>query len=56
MTPKMPLSGSKHSSEHVARVLVENVADRDTLKKGEFESIAWAELYQTMEEALLRRM
>jgi hypothetical protein len=41
---------------HVARVLVENVVDRDTLKKGEFESIAWAELYQTMEDALLKKM
>lgn len=41
---------------HVARVLVENVADRDTLKKGQYESIAWAELYRTVEDALLKRM
>jgi hypothetical protein len=41
---------------HVARVLVENIADRDTLKNGEYESIAWAELYRTVEDALLKRM
>lgn len=36
---------------HVARLLIENPEDRDTLHADEFESIAWAELYKTEEDA-----
>jgi hypothetical protein len=36
---------------HVARPLVENPELRDDLRPNEFESIAWAELYRTEEDA-----
>jgi hypothetical protein len=38
-------------SVHVARPLLEDLETRDTLHKGEFRSIAWAELYKTEEDA-----
>jgi hypothetical protein len=41
---------------HVARLLIENPEDRDTLHPNEFESIAWAELYRTEEDARLKAM
>lgn len=39
---------------HVARPLIENPQDRDALCENEFESIAWAELYRTEEDARLK--
>lgn len=36
---------------HVARALVENVAERDSLSEDEFVSIGWAELYPSEETA-----
>ena len=41
---------------HVARPLIENPEDRDALLSNEFESIAWAELYRTEEDARLKAM
>ena len=41
---------------HVARLLIENHEDRDVLRGDEFESIAWAELYRTEEDARLKVM
>lgn len=41
---------------HVARSLVENPQDRDRLNEDEFESIAWAELYRSEEDARLKAM
>ena len=41
---------------HVARLLIENPEDRDALRSDEFESIAWAELYRTEEDARLKAM
>jgi hypothetical protein len=36
---------------HVLRATINNVEDRDSLQKGEFRNIAWAELYKTEEDA-----
>ena len=36
---------------HVLRPTIGNVEDRDSLQKGEFRNIAWAELYKTEEDA-----
>jgi len=36
---------------HVARPLSVNPELRDTLREDEFETIAWAELYRTEEDA-----
>jgi|SRR5215472_12151517 len=40
---------------HVAKPLVENVESRDHLEPTEVETIAWAELYRTEEDALRNR-
>ena len=36
---------------HVARLLIENPEQREQIHDNEFESIAWAELYRTKEDA-----
>lgn len=36
---------------HLARFLIANPQSRDVLRSDEFESIAWAELYRTEEDA-----
>jgi hypothetical protein len=36
---------------HVARLLIENPERREQIHDNEFESIAWAELYRTKEDA-----
>lgn len=36
---------------HVARLLIENPEARDNVLPGEFESVAWAEIYKTEEDA-----
>jgi hypothetical protein len=36
---------------YVLRPTIDNVEDRDTLRKGEFRNVAWAELYKTEEDA-----
>jgi hypothetical protein len=36
---------------HVIRPTIDNVADRDSVQKGEFRNIAWAELYKSEEDA-----
>jgi|SRR5271163_3908950 len=36
---------------HVLQPLINNLEDRDSLQKGEFRNIAWAELYKTEEDA-----
>jgi len=36
---------------HVARLLIENPEQREQIHDDEFESIAWAELYRTKEDA-----
>jgi len=41
---------------HVARSLVENPQERDRLNDDEFESIAWAELYRSEENARRKAM
>jgi len=38
-------------SVHVLCPIIDNVEDRDSLQKGEFQNIAWAELYKTEEDA-----
>jgi hypothetical protein len=43
-------------SVHVLRPTVNNVQDRDNLQKGEFRSIAWAEIYKTDEDAQRNRL
>lgn len=43
---KLPLS------VHVAKPLVENVESRDHLESTEIQTIAWAELYETEQDAL----
>lgn len=39
---------------HVARLLIENPETRDALLPHEFESIAWAELYLTEDDARVK--
>lgn len=41
---------------HVARLLIDNPAERDHLEDEEFELIAWAELYPTEQAAKAKRM
>lgn len=41
---------------HVARPLIDNIENCDVLAENEFELIAWAEIYQTEEEARLKAM
>lgn len=41
---------------HVARVLAEDVTERDSLTEEEFESIGWAELYPPEEAARAKTM
>jgi hypothetical protein len=41
---------------HVARLLIENPEGRDVVRADEFESIAWAELYPTEEDARVKAM
>jgi hypothetical protein len=41
---------------HVARPLIENPQDHDRLRDEEFESIAWAELYPSEEDARIKAM
>jgi hypothetical protein len=41
---------------HVARPLIDNPENRDVLRENDFESIAWAELYRTEEDARLKAM
>ena len=37
---------------HIAKALVENVQSRDHLELTEVQKIAWAELYETEQDAL----
>jgi hypothetical protein len=39
-------------SVYVLRLTIDNVEDCDSLQKGEFRNIAWAELYQSEQDAL----
>jgi len=41
---------------HVVRPLITNPQDRDMFRKGEYESIAWAELYPTEQDARMKSM
>jgi hypothetical protein len=41
---------------HVARLLIENPEQREQIHDDEFESIAWAELYRTKEDARVKTM
>ncbi|GAO37568.1 hypothetical protein SCT_3001 [Sulfuricella sp. T08] len=41
---------------HVARLLIDNPDERDQVHDNEFESIAWAELYETETAARLKAM
>lgn len=41
---------------HVARLLIENPERREQIHDNEFESIAWAELYRTKEDARVKAM
>jgi hypothetical protein len=41
-------------SVHVARLLIQNPEQRELIHDNEFESIAWAELYQTEEDARIK--
>jgi hypothetical protein len=41
---------------HVARMLVEDPVHYDRLEKGQYESIAWAELYRTEDDARMKKM
>ncbi len=41
---------------HVARPLVADVQERSSLRDSEFETIAWAEIYPTLEAARQRTM
>ncbi len=41
---------------HVAGPLVENPEHREVIHDSQFEPIAWAELYQTSEDARLKKM
>jgi hypothetical protein len=41
---------------HVARLLIENPERREQVHNNEFESIAWAELYRTKEDARVKAM
>jgi hypothetical protein len=43
-------------SVHVARLLIDNPKDRNVLSDHDFESIGWAELYRTEDDARLKRM
>ena len=36
---------------YVLRPTIDNMEDRDSVQKGEFRNIAWAELYKTEEDA-----
>jgi hypothetical protein len=39
---------------HVARLLIENPERREQIHDNEFESVAWAELYRTEEDARVK--
>lgn len=39
---------------HVARLLIENPQEQDSLREEDFESIAWAELYKSDYDARLK--
>jgi hypothetical protein len=41
---------------HVARLLIENPERREQIHDNEFESVAWAELYRTEEDARVKAM
>jgi len=41
---------------HVARLLVDVPVLGDKLEKGQYESIAWAEIYRTEDDARIKRM
>lgn len=41
---------------HVARPLIEIPKDRDQLRDDEFESVAWAELYPSEQDARIKAM
>ena len=41
---------------HVARLLIDNSQERSSLRDDEFESIALAELYESEQDARLKRM
>ncbi len=41
---------------HVARLLIDNPEKREKIGDDEFESIAWAELYQTEDDARTKAM
>ncbi len=41
---------------HVARLLIENPERREQIHDNEFQSIAWAELYRTEEDARIKAM
>ena len=41
---------------HVIRSLIDNPEQRNKLSHGEFESIAWAEIYRTEEDARLKEI
>jgi hypothetical protein len=41
-------------SVHVARLLIENPERREQIHDNEFESVAWAELYRTKEDARVK--
>ena len=41
---------------HVARLLIDNPQERSSLREDEFESIAFAELYESEQDARLKRM
>ena len=41
---------------HVARLLTDNLEHLDKLEECDFESIAWAELYRTENDAIMKSM
>ena len=41
---------------HVARLLIENPERREKIHDDEFESVAWAELYRTEEDARVKAL
>ena len=41
---------------HVARLLIDNPEQREQIQDNEFESIAWAELHRTEEDARVKAM
>jgi hypothetical protein len=41
---------------HVARLLVDNAQEKENVRDNELETIAWAELYQTEDDARVKAM